>query len=88
MLDLHSKDPMRLYEENKDIVEMNRNRYEKPKVLVEALDRAEKEEYENFESVEEEQLYVEEETTSLKDIYDFEKHMKKDAKKNVVQLFV
>ena len=48
MLDLHSKDPIRLYEENKDIVEMNINRYEKHKVLVEALDRAEKKEYENF----------------------------------------
>ena len=37
MIDLHSKDPICLYEENMEIVEMNRNKYEKHKVLVDKI---------------------------------------------------
>ena len=87
MLDLHSKDPISLYEENKTLIEMNRNRYEKHKLIVEAIDKAEKEESENLEDLEDENLFIEEETTSLKDISDFEKQIRKDAKKMLSNFF-
>ena len=37
--------------------------------------------YENAEDIEDEKLFIDEETTSIKDISDFEKQMRKDAKK-------
>ena len=81
MLELHSKDIISLYEYNKEEIEFNRNKYEKHKVIVDTIDIAEKEQHDDLDDIEEEELYVVEETTSVKDIADFEKQMKKDAKK-------
>ena len=80
--DIHSRNVKDLYFAKQDIIERNRNKFEKYKILIEAVEEAEKKGEELDELEEDEELtYIEEETTSEKDIEDFEKSLKADAKK-------
>ena len=81
MLDLHSVNPISLYNDNKTQIEINRSKFEKHKYIVETINQAEKEEYADFEEIEEEEQYIDEETTSTTDVHSFENQMKKDARK-------
>ena len=80
--DIHSRNVKDLYFAKQDTIERNRNKFEKYKILIEAVEEAEKkgDELDELEE-DEESTYIDEETTSEKDIEDFEKSLKADAKK-------
>ena len=81
--DIHSKNVKDLYFAKQEIIEKNRTNFEKYKILIEAVEEAEKkgEELDELDEEEEESTYIEEETTDDKDIEDFEKSLRADAKK-------
>ena len=83
--DIHTKDIKSLYEENKISIEKRRDKFEKHKAIVEMIREAEKEkENDNLEEdIEEDDIYIDEETTTLDEIADFEKHVKQQASKVV-----
>ena len=78
--DIHSHDVKELYQANKIIIDANRMKYEKFNSLVEKVEQVEAEEIPD-EMEEDFSEYFEEETTRKEDIEDFEKNIKKDAKK-------
>ena len=81
MQDIHSKDLKLLYEEKKEIIEENRQKYEKHRTLIEIVQDAEKEREDDYDDLEENvSPYIDEETTAEEDINNFEKKMK-DAPK-------
>ena len=81
--DIHSKDVKLLYLENEILIEENRNKYEKHKVIMELVENAEVLRENMGEESDEESEYIEEETTKEIDIKDFEKSVKNQAKKMI-----
>ena len=78
--DIHSHDVKELYSTHKNVIDVNRIKYEKFHALVEKIEQVEVEEVQD-EMEEAFSDYIEEETTSKEVIKDFEKKIKKDAKK-------
>ena len=84
MKEIHNRNVKDLYCSNMSVIEENRAKYEKHKVLLECLQEAEKNnEFMNLDDSDEEDEYIEEETTTEKDIEDFEKTIKKQAERSV-----
>ena len=75
--EIHNKDIKALYELNKYTIEERRNKFEKHKEIVEVIREVEA----NKEDLDEENIYLDEETTTHEEIADFEKHVKQQAKK-------
>ena len=83
--DIHSCNVKDLYFDNQDEIEGNRSRFEKHKTLIDAIEDVEnRENEEELDDIEEEESpYFGEETTDEKDIVDFEKKLKAEAKKTL-----
>ena len=83
--DIHSCNVKDLYFDNQDEIEGNRSRFEKHKTLIDAIEEVEnRENEEELDDIEEDESpYFEEETTDEKDIVDFEKKLKAEAKKTL-----
>ena len=80
--DIHSKDLKKLYEENRQTIETNRQKYEKHKTLIDVIKETEERKEDDFDDLEEsESQYIDEETTLEEEIEDFEKKMKAEAKR-------
>ena len=79
--DIHAHNVKDLYIANKDLIEENRSRFEKHKTLIDIVEEFENNEENQNEIEEDEPEYIHEETTSEKDIEDFEKGLKAEAKK-------
>ena len=81
--EIHSLNVKELYNLHKSEIELNRSRYEKHKTLIDAIEDVENKENEEEqdELEEDESHYTEDETTEEKDIEDFEKKLKAEAKK-------
>ena len=84
--EIHSKNVQELYEENMDAIERERRKFEKHRGMVELIKDLEKQK-ESTADIEEnedkENLYVEDETTLLEEIDDFEKEVKSKAKQAI-----
>ena len=86
--EIHNKNVKDLYCLNKSVIEENRSKYEKHKVLLECLQQAEKNnERINMEDSDEEDEYIDDETTTEKDIEDFEKSIKKQAERSIANYY-
>jgi hypothetical protein len=84
--DIHKKDVELLYNENKENIEEERRKFEKHRDMVDILKEAEirREGCKDLEEDEEEDnVYIEDETTSPEETDDFEKYAKEQAKKTI-----
>ena len=85
MTEIHSKDVISLVEENRDIIDEKRSKFEKHLTLIEILEKMEKNEQQNILEEDDEEddpsleAYIEDETTDIMDREEFEKLARKDA---------
>ena len=82
-IDIHSHDVKELYYANQDKIEGNRSRFEKHKTLIDAIEDVETKDDKADDLEEDISPYIEDETTTEKEIEDFEKSLKADAKKMI-----
>ena len=83
-VDIHTKDMKTLYDEQKEVIEERRNKFEKHKSIVDMIREVEKNKETSDtleEDEDEENIYMDEETTTQDEVADFEKHVKEQAKK-------
>ena len=86
--DIHSGDVEFLYNENKEMIEDRRSKFEKHSAMVDMIREVEKNQEASDsleETDEEENIYIDEETTTKEEIADFEKHVKEQAKKVITK---
>ena len=82
MKDIHSKDVTKLYKDNKDLIEENRQVYEKHRTMIDLIEEVGKDREEECDDMEEiDSPYIDEETTAEEEIKDFEKKLKAEAQK-------
>merc|ERR1711888_54486 len=82
MKDIHSKDVKKMYDNNRDEIEKNREKYEKHRTILEVVEESEKDKEDDADDLEEfESPYIDEETTLEEEIDDFEKKIKAEAQK-------
>ena len=83
MKDIHSCNVKDLYYANQDKIEANRSKFEKHKTLIDVIEDVEKKDDESDDLEEDISPYIEDETTTEKEIEDFERSLKADAKKMI-----
>ena len=83
--DIHKKNVELLYNENQDEIEAKRREFEKHRDMVDILKDAEMRRESNNDLEEDENEYIEDETTSPEEIDDFEKYAKEQAKKAILK---
>ena len=86
--DIHSKDVKKELSENIQIVESNREKFEKYKLMTELINNIQQNEEEKSENEDEEEITAEEdeniETTTTKEMEDFHSWVKAQAAKDLV----
>ena len=82
MEEIHTRDLKELYDDKKQTIEENRKKYEMHQTVIDLIQEAEKDREEEDDDIEEnESPYIDEETTAEKEIEDFEKTLKAEAKR-------